>query len=110
MCAKVCRRSTFALTLIAIFRGRFHNVRFLVQQFAFAVKGEAEIRIETCRLVTQGGSAHRTSDGSPIWALVGLAGALSTAAHAGGKSLSLKPFADPELSGILSRRIQSANQ
>jgi hypothetical protein len=49
-------------------------------------------------------------DGSPIWALGGLAGALSTAAHAGGKSLSFKPFAEPEFSGIFNRRIQSANQ
>jgi hypothetical protein len=42
--------------------------------------------------------------------LAGLAGALSTAAHAGGKSLSFKPFADPEFSGIFNRRTQSANQ
>ncbi len=54
--------------------------------------------------------AHRAFDGSPICALAGLAGALSMVAHAGGKSLSFKPLADPEFSGIFKRRIQSANQ
>jgi hypothetical protein len=31
-------------------------------------------------------------------------------AHAGGKSFSFKPFAEPEFSGIFNLRIQSANQ
>jgi hypothetical protein len=54
--------------------------------------------------------AHLASDGPPIWTLFGFAGAFSTAAHAGGKSLIFKPFADPEFSGIFRRRIQSENQ
>src|SRR5215472_8549604 len=52
----------------------------------------------------------RGSDRSSIAALAGLAGALTTAAQAGGKSLSLRPRDEPPNSGIFKRRIQSANQ
>jgi hypothetical protein len=43
-------------------------------------------------LLTQSGHSHRGSDRWSVAALPGLAGALSTAAHAGGKSLSIKAF------------------
>jgi hypothetical protein len=62
--------------------------------------------------MTQTGHSHRGSDRSSVAALPGLAGAFSTAAHAGGKSLSVSPLADGdgEASGIFKRRIQSTNQ
>jgi hypothetical protein len=77
---------------------------------AFGGKADIAIAIGTARLLTQSGLSHRGSNRSRVSALPRLAGALSTVAHAGGKSLSLKPLADPELSGIFSRRTQSANQ
>ena len=66
----------------------------------------------TCLLLTQSGHSHRGSNRSSVTALPELAGAFSTLAHAGGKSLSLSPLADGEgeASGILKRRIQSTNQ
>src|SRR5215469_12704292 len=47
---------------------------------------------------------------SSVAALAELAGALSTAMQAGGKSLSFKPADEPPNSGIFIRRIESVNQ
>ena len=52
----------------------------------------------------------RRSDRSSVAALAGLAGALSTAMQAGGKSFSFSPRDEPPNSGIFKRRIQSVNQ
>src|SRR5262245_14501452 len=66
-------------------------------------------RIETrqCLLLTRKGHSHRGSDHSSVAAVPGLAGAFSTVAHAGGKSLSVSPLADGdgEASGIFKPRI-----
>src|SRR6516164_3981748 len=68
--------------------------------------------LSECPLPTQAdiGVYLRGSERSSIAALAGLAGALSTAAQAGGKSLSFRPRAEPPNSGIFKRRIQSTNQ
>ena len=53
---------------------------------------------------------HRRPDCLSVAALPGLAGALSTAVQAGGRSLSFSTLADGEILGIFKRNIQSANQ
>jgi hypothetical protein len=59
---------------------------------------------------TGGTRAYLGFDRCSIAALAGLAGALSTAVHAAGKSLSFRPADEPPNSGIFIRRIESANQ
>src|SRR5262249_37588097 len=62
------------------------------------------------RTLAKPGLYLRDPDRSSIAALVGLAGALSTAVQASGKSLSFNPRDEPPNSGIFKRGIESANQ
>src|SRR5262249_59286341 len=62
------------------------------------------------RTLAKPGLYLRDPDRSSIAALAGLAGALSTAVQASGKSLSFNPRDEPPNSGIFKRRIESANQ
>ena len=62
------------------------------------------------RTLARPGFYFRGSARSSVAALPGLAGALSTAAQASGKSLSFRPADEPPNSGIFIRRIESVNQ